>query len=485
MPTELKRAVTAAQTPQTQVRLWWKSLSTRARACVVVGAVVLVLSLCGTRVALDANAWVPLYPFAISGANEHRITTILTMNGCPFSDEHGTIRVPPRIKARVVTMLWEQEKLPHDPEPALKSTGPFPTEIDEQQLQLQATERSLTEAIRTFSFVRDCRVRIVPVSEDDAVLHGDRPTTASVELELRPQARPTAAQVASIVDLVSHWYSGLKPENVSVVTTDGEDLTKLQHEDEATFEQLRVKSAYERLFLQSLQPVLDKELGAAGYTLVVDCAIDPEALKVTTKQILDTHPTKTIRKETDYHGQKAASSEVAGPPSGATVYHEIQERIQSEASFSQMERVRAAGALKRISASLAINRAITPKQRAEWETWLKSAIGCDESRGDEVCVREGTFVPVLTPPLPPEVHPVESPSWPWPLLAGVAVALGFAIFLVTWRPALQPRVQPRAPLTEEHDIADLRATQADLRGRLHTLAQTQPDMLAARLRQMV
>src|SRR6266508_2780844 len=98
-----------------------------------------------------------------------------------------------------------------------------------QRLNYQrGLEGELTKTISRLSPVETARVHLV-LPQDRLLLSQQKDTTASVVIKLKPGARLSDDQVATIRNLVSKSVEGLKADNVAVVDVSGNALGKVEN----------------------------------------------------------------------------------------------------------------------------------------------------------------------------------------------------------------------------------------------------------------
>ena len=98
------------------------------------------------------------------------------------------------------------------------------TDFDRRIQFIRAISGELSRTINRISAVDDSRVQIV-IPETQLFQATTSPVTASVLLTLKPGESLTEGQVNAIVHLVAGSVENLKPQNVTIVDTDGNILT--------------------------------------------------------------------------------------------------------------------------------------------------------------------------------------------------------------------------------------------------------------------
>src|SRR6266498_1743067 len=135
-----------------------------------------------------------------------------------------------------------------------------------QRLNYQrGLEGELTKTISRLSPVETARVHLV-LPQDRLLLSQQKDATASVVIKLKPGARLSDDQVATVRNLVAKSVEGLKAENVAVVDVNGNSLGKLDKgqaaQDEQAANRLQIQRQREGGLETKIQGMLTQALGA-------------------------------------------------------------------------------------------------------------------------------------------------------------------------------------------------------------------------------
>jgi flagellar M-ring protein FliF len=286
------------------------------------------------------------------------------------------------------------------------------TNFVQQINQIRALEGELARTIRSIRQVRAARVHLVMPKRE--LFSNDRAEpTASVVLTM--QGSLDKGQVSAIQHLVASAVPGMKASNVSVIDSNGELLARGAEDgelDAANSEDMR--RSYEARMSQAIEQLLAQTLGAGKVRAEVTADLDFNQITTNTE---DFNPdgqvvrsTQTVEEtgssqETDNSNAVSAANNTPNPPGqqtgGAagsqsqngrteeTVNYEISKKVQTE--------IKASGNVKRLSAAVLIDGTYTtaadgtktyaprpPEELAQIETLVKSAVGFDANRGDQV-----------------------------------------------------------------------------------------------------
>ncbi len=400
-----------------------------------------------------------LYSFKLSETDQKEIIAKLTQDNDPYRVEAGKIMVPPDSRQKMAAYLMEYG-LPHRPLDIANADGGGmipPSDKEKEAIALQKLQAKLIEQMRVLSFVADAYVEIVPSDEEAALMGNAHPATAQVLLQLKPGGNPSREQIDAIVSMVAYSVRGLDPNNVKVITDQGKILSKQAGtastsgpsgstvaDTPTDDENLALKTAFEKEYKDKVTPSLDRIFGADRYTFNVDADIDYSQKKIVSKNFDGSIPTETQEKKEQFNNSpkdspspadKKGSKEVA-LPDGASVstaahggnqtnYVKSDIRTKNAVNETDKEVVIPRGALRKLTASLAVDRALTDQQQAKWEKWLENTMGIDESRGDSVVVMAAAFAnPIVVNDLADKMKNYHGPASDSPLSVSPTVMIG-------------------------------------------------------------
>lgn len=133
-----------------------------------------------------------------------------------------------------------------------------------QKLNYQrALQGELARTIKEFNEVSDARVMIV-MAEDSVFIEESKPASASVLLKLRSGL--SKSKVEAVVNLVASAVEDLATDNITVVDTEGNVLSKKSGEDgqqtEVADAKLDYKLTYEANMVSQIQSMLERIVGS-------------------------------------------------------------------------------------------------------------------------------------------------------------------------------------------------------------------------------
>jgi flagellar M-ring protein FliF len=329
----------------------------------------------------------------------------------------------------------------------------------------RAVEAELERTIQTMNGVDSVRVHLV-LPHDSLFSERDRPAKASVVLKLRG-TRLTEQLALPVANLVSSAWDGLAPQNVTVVTTDGQIPSLGQgHVINGTGNEDLETVLAERL-VQTLSPVVGSDHVKSSITIDYDPTsgestqelYDPSNPVVLTSQtseetVGDLEPAGipgTPSNAPNSQGNTAATQQAKSSTTSQGIHSESKTFAVSHTTRHLLE---PAGRVKRLAAAILVDDVIetktengktqqtrrkrTPEELKQIEDLAKAAIGFDYQRGDMFSLQNISFVqtPADTIPPPGKIEKILTFAERWTSLLRYAALL--LIFLLVYALVLRP-----------------------------------------------
>ena len=383
----------------------------------------------------------------------HQAKMVLASQGIPATSTDG------------FAMIREQQSM---------GTSQF---IEQKRYQL-AIEEELAHSISSIQAVQAARVHLAVPKQSVFVRDRVEPT-ASVILTLAQGRRLSEAQAQAVVHMVASSVPYLEAQNVSVVDQFGnllandQDLSGLGMSDK----QLSYRNKLEKMYQQRIQSLLGPLVGANKLRAEVNADMDFTVQEMTQENFNPN--TIAIRSEQLSKGEGSQSGVsgqgVPGALSNEPPLDPVMQENQTETtsvvesgltggdSSGALNRTRnyeidrtiqhtklATGELQRLSISVVIDepfitndegeqvrQPLTENQIERFQSLVKTAVGFDDQRGDNVTVLGMAFqIEAAIPPTP-----MWEQTWAQDLVRQVLIALLALIFiLVVLRPAIKKLV---------------------------------------------
>jgi flagellar M-ring protein FliF len=286
---------------------------------------------------------------------------------------------------------------------------------------IRALEGELARTLRGFAKISEARVHVV-LPKRELFARADQNPTASVMVKVKGGQTLERAEVAAISHLVASAVPGLSPLRVTIVDVKGNPLKlATESEDEpgliaATSEEYRIQ--FQNHLKKNVQELLERSVGAGRVVAQVSADIDFDRV-VTNAEIYDPDG-QVIRsiqaveeKEVSQDGKADDVSVQSNLPAGsgennaaAASGNSVQrtnETTNYEISKTVKNHVSESGSIKKLSVAVLVDGIYTGEAEAETyqprtaeelqklEGLVKTAIGFDEARGDQVRVENMAF----------------------------------------------------------------------------------------------
>lgn len=311
--------------------------------------------------------------------------------------------------------------------------GSFGMSEFEQRVNYQrALEGELSRTISNVKEIESARVHLV-LPERSLFADSQQSATASVIVKMGGSGSLSQGKVSSITHLVASAVQSLDPNQVTVVDTSGNLLTKGGTEEtigagHAFDQKLQIEKSFEKRIVELLNPII-------GFGKVVArVSVDMDFTRTeSTDEILD--PTKsavltesrtTAKRQESASGSGGAAGAAANLPGGAGgggaagnsgSSDEGSEKITYEVSKTVRKQIKPVGGIKALSVAILVDGTYETKEDGtveykprdaeeikKVEELVKNAIGFTQDRGDSVKVENLAF-------LSPEDQFNESAAW--------------------------------------------------------------------------
>jgi flagellar M-ring protein FliF len=349
---------------------------------------------------------------------------------------------------------------------------------------LRALEGELSRTIRALDRVQAARVHLV-LAERPLFSRDKAEATASIVLKVHGTLE--AQQVRAIRHLVASAVNGLKPERVSIVDETGRLLADGARGDSGLGVSADERqTAYERRLRDQVEAIISSVVGPgrARVQLTADFDFnrvtqtsekyDPEGRVLRSSQTREESSAANDNRE----GQVTVGNELPGAPRSDNNPNTAREQskkseeiVNYEISRSTKTEVTEGGRINRVSVAVLVDGtygkndkgevAYQPREKDELDriaALVRSAIGFDQKRGDQVEVVNLRFAEVPTNVIP---EPTGIASYlqftkddvmHWIELA-VMLVLGLVVLLMVVRPLVRRIISNEQPVNSEAMIA--------------------------------
>ncbi len=287
--------------------------------------------------------------------------------------------------------------------------------------QLRAMEGELARTIRSISTIVNARVHLVIPKRELFATDKKQEPTASIVVKTRGQL--SDAQVNAIQHLAASAVPGLTPARVAVIDDKGKLLARGVEDDikDGNVSNVQDKNAeYETLISDRIQRMIGSIVGQENVRVQVTAQVNMDRI-TENAEIFDPNgrvirSSSTIEEESEDINPDSESVSVAESLPNATPTttagasdnklrdNRTEETSNFEISRTTRVKVKEAGAIEKISVAVLVNDVATAKAEGERvyaphseeelkqiEALVRTAIGYDEKRGDQVQVTNMRF----------------------------------------------------------------------------------------------
>jgi len=416
-----------------QLRDVWGRFNNTQRA-LLIGIPTLVLILFLSLILVSTRSKYEILYSHLSQKDAADVTTELKKNNVPYrleSKDDSVIVLVPSEKVYDSRLTLAGEGLPKGNGVGYEifdQTKWGTTDFTQKVNYKRALEGELQRTIESLQQIDAARVNIV-IPEPELFTEQEKPTTASVVLQLKPDSELKKEQVRGIVHLVAASVEGLKPENVNVIdgngnilsnfiqeeaednnsdsVTDGSNLTQ---QAKLTLHQMEVQQNFEKDLERKITTMLTKVLGNDRLAVSVSAELDFDKAENDSEiyePVVDGQgiARSTQTKKEQYVGDGYPSNVVGGVPGtdsnipgyqavvgngNNSQYSREENTTNYEINRTVKHDVVAPGSPKRVSVGVFVDN-LQPQQVDDIKTAVVAAAGLDLNRGDQVAVENMPF----------------------------------------------------------------------------------------------
>lgn len=339
----------------------------------------------------------------------------------------------------------------------------------------RALQGELARTIASLAPVESARVHLA-LPEKRVFKEQQQPTTASVILKLVPGRELSEGQVQGVVNLVVGSVEGLESSHVSVIDSSGRVLSKTPMDAAAgplAASKLDYQLTVEKRLEQRAQSLLDRALGAGNSLVQVTAELDfsqrerleetydPNGTAVRSEQLSEEKGGREMA-----GGVPGAASNTGGAKgnSGIIASSRTDETTNYEVSKVVSKLVAPVGDVKNISVSVLVADRLVPaadgqkptyearssEELQSIETMVRSALGINERRGDQLTVVSRPFENDLFIEDFPEASPASRLYEYMPLIKLLLVATGAVLLYVLLLRPLVKTMKGEGKMTEHY-----------------------------------
>jgi flagellar M-ring protein FliF len=406
----------------------------------------------------------------LSTEDSSSIIKDLERQAIPFElRNEGAVIMVPKDKVTRLRMKLAESNLPKgggvgyeifDKSDALGTTS-FVQNIN----HLRALEGELARTIRAIDRIQAARVHLVLPERPLFAREAPEPS-ASIVVRVRGSLEPQ--QIRAIRHVVASAVNGLKPQRVSIVDEAGRLLADGASKDPEIAGSEERRTAFEKRMRNEIEAIVSSVVGQGRARVQLTADFDYNKITQTSDKfdpegrVLRSSQTREESAATaENNGQVTVNNELPGNQANAGQAARDQSKKSEETNNYEISRttkteITEAGRVNRISVAVLVDGAYTKNEKGEMvyqdrakeqldriATLVRSAIGFDQKRGDQVEVVNLRFAE------PPMVPPVVEPGGLLGMLQftkddvmyvielGVMMLLGLVVLFMVIRPLVK------------------------------------------------
>ena len=283
------------------------------------------------------------------------------------------------------------------------------TEFEQQMNYRRALQGELVRTINSLDEIQQCRVHIA-LPKESLFIDQQKKATASVTVRLKSGRKLKQPQIEGIGRLVASSVEGLSPDDVMIVDSQGNILSKSQGDSKLarlSSSQIEYQRNIEKDMATQIQSLLENVVGQGKAVVRVNADLDFK-LTEKTEEIYDSESpvVRSTQKQSDKTTGAASAPGKAstGIASTGPEKEKLDETINYEINKTISKTVMPVGDIKKISIAVLVDGiyqkndkgAATyqerPKKEIEsLEDLVRKSAGFDAQRGDQVVVSSMPF----------------------------------------------------------------------------------------------
>ncbi len=402
----------APSTLATRARDRWQTLSRLQQVALGVGSVVLIAMIFFFATWSQQTSYGVLFS-NLSTQDAAAIVTQLKTSKIPYqlADNGNAILVPTSMVSETRLML-AGAGLPNNGVVGFeifdKANPLTMTDFTQQLDYLRGLEGELERTIMQIHGVTGAWVNIV-LPQSSLYTSSQADPTASLVIGMQPGAQLDPGQVMAIMHLVASSVQGLKPENVTVVDTNGVNLSDQVQQSgagtaltSATYgTAMDVQQSYQSQLSQEASSMLATVLGPGKAVVRVNATLNWDQLQQdsTTYGQQPNQVSSQSTSSTTSNGPTGPTT--SGPPgtgsnlvptptvtsgTGSSTYNQTNTNTVYNVSQTVSHLVKAPGTVQRLTVAVFLDGTYPPATIAAIQQAVANAIGLDPTRGDLINV---------------------------------------------------------------------------------------------------
>jgi flagellar M-ring protein FliF len=389
----------------------WEHISRAQQIALVAGVAMTIVLIVGFVIWSQQTSYGVLFS-NLQSQDASAIVTQLKAQKIPYQiQDNGTVIEVPASMVDETRLMLAGDGLPSQGVVGFEifdKANPLDLTDFMQQVDYQrALEGQLTRTIEQINRVSSASVSIV-MPQSSLYTSQQQSPTASILLSLAPGVTLDPGQVKAIMHLTASAVQGLTPDNVTVVDTQGDNLSDEVNSGTlsngvslATYgTALDVEQAYEQRLSQEAMSMLDTVLGPNKAVVRVNALLNWDQLQEDSTTY-GQQPSQIASQNSSNTTSNGSSSSTSGIPgtgsnlvptptatagSGSQAYTQSQTNTVYDVSQTVDHLVKAPGSVQRLTVAVFLDGQYPAATVASIQQAVSNAIGLNATRGDAITV---------------------------------------------------------------------------------------------------
>ena len=385
-----------------------KGLSKKIKIILLISVIAVIIAIISAVVYTQSNKYKVLFT-GLEAKDAQTVMDTLDKEGIKYKSDSQTnsILVPKEKVDELNLKLSPSLTSGKTGYELMDNSSSFGMTDEEFQIKKQRMlQGELARTIETFEQIESAQVHITPAT-DSVFVKEKQPGKASVSVKIKDGQELNKNQVASIVSVISKSCQDIPEENVSVIDQKlnllTKDLIKGDNEidDEAVSKQHSLEANYEEKLKKEIIGILEPIVGKNKVNATVNADLDFDAVQKTQSTV---DPNKVIISQQSEREQNSTSEgDITESPVDNNMQNEIVDNSNGTNSLkesqttnydtgkNQIQTIAAPGEVKRLTASVVIDKQLTEADQQKFQKAVENAIGYNAARGDEVSILGAAF----------------------------------------------------------------------------------------------
>jgi len=379
----------------------YKSFSKKVKIAIIIAVITILITIITVMFYNSSNKYKILFS-NLDSTDAQYLLTELTDKGVDMKVEGSSILVPSNMVDELRLELASNLSGGSEGYELIDNSSSFGMTDEEFKLKkLRAQQGELEKTIKYFPQINTVRVHITE-AKDSVFVEDKKPGKTAVYIDLKTGNTLTKEQVKSIVALISASISNVPEENVQVIDSNMNLLTKNldSNSNEVSSEtiqsQFDLETQYEQKLEKSIISMLEPVIGTGKITSSVKVDLDFDSKQKTetiidpSKVIISQHTIKEINNSND--GTTSESpvdnnmSTTIDENSGTTNSTKEEVSTNYDTGKTETQTISAPGEVKRLTATVFINGNLDGNIQTAIEDAVANAIGINLERGDSISI---------------------------------------------------------------------------------------------------